>query len=88
MASICRVEIDVLGPASLQHFQSQRMLRWQDGAHGGQSSNDVVSAGGYVEAIVPGFYEFVVRPVSGYNCPHYRFVMAQTGRTGNQWPEW
>ena len=88
MSSSCRVEIDVFGPTILQHFGGQRMLQWQDGAHGGQSSGDASSAGGYIEAIAPGTYEFVVRPVSGFTCPHYRFVMAQTGRTGNQWPEW
>lgn len=52
-------------PSILQHFGGQRMLQWKDGAHGGQSSGDASSAGGYIEAIARGTYEFVVRPVSG-----------------------
>lgn len=85
----CSVEILAFAPAEQLRFAGQPVLRWTDGAALSDPAGAAPGAGGYVEAITAGTYEFRIRPTSNSSCGFYRVHFAKSSaRRGAIMPAW
>nr|MBK7068678.1 hypothetical protein [Deltaproteobacteria bacterium] len=88
----CAVELSVYGPSSgpnnMLNLGGQAIMRWTDGAAVADQGGNTAGAGGYVEALAAGDYEFRVRPVAGTTCDYYRINLATSTQRGYALPAW
>jgi len=84
----CAVEVSAYGPSTMTNLRGLAITRWTDGAAVADPGGNTAGAGGYIEALADGDYDFHVRPAPGATCGYYRIHLATSTQRGFALPAW